>query len=330
MKPTRLRLDAASYCQLRCPSCPTTSRAIHPAVGSGFLKAKDFENLLTANPGLRSIELSNYGEILLNPELEAIIECAFRHNVRLRADNGVNFNFARPETLEAMVRYRFRSINCSIDGASPETYARYRVRGDFERVLANIAKLNELKRQFNSPYPRLRWQFVVFGYNEHEIERARSMAEELDMGFNVKLSWDPDFAPVGDQEMVRNEVGAASRAEFKEVRGSDYAQATCHQLWEDPQINWDGKVLGCCRNFWGDFGGNAFAQGLSASLAGEKLGYAKRMLLGQAPARPDIPCTTCDIYQHMQATERWLKRPVSVVRLWRGLLDRLELDRFVG
>jgi hypothetical protein len=48
---------------LRCPSCPTTIKAIHPAVGSGFLKLRDFKKLVDENPWLKEIELSNCGEI---------------------------------------------------------------------------------------------------------------------------------------------------------------------------------------------------------------------------------------------------------------------------
>jgi len=73
---SRIRLEASSRCQLRCPSCPTTSGAILPAIGSGILKFADFQALLDGNPGLRDIELSNYGEIFLNPELIAILEYA--------------------------------------------------------------------------------------------------------------------------------------------------------------------------------------------------------------------------------------------------------------
>jgi hypothetical protein len=69
IKPTQIRLEVSSLCQLRCPSCPTTSKAIHPAVGSGFLKLRDFQSLLDQNPWIREIELSNYGEIFLNPHL---------------------------------------------------------------------------------------------------------------------------------------------------------------------------------------------------------------------------------------------------------------------
>lgn len=310
VRPRAIQLEASSFCQLRCPSCPTTSRAIHPAIGSGFLRLADFRTLLDENPQLLQIELSNYGEMLLNPELLAILELAHSRNVPLAAHNGVNLNSARDEILEGLVKYRFRFMTCSIDGASQETYGLYRVRGKFDRVIANVRKINDYKRQHGSEFPRLRWQFVVFGHNEHELPAARALAQELGMEFFAKLSWDPDLSPVRDAESVRRETGtgAATRAEFKQRTGGDYAQGICHQLWDSPQINWDGKVLGCCRNFWGDFGGNAFRDGLMPSVNHEKMVHARAMLRGRAPPRDDIPCTTCEIYLGMSAGQRWLRR----------------------
>jgi hypothetical protein len=125
-----------------------------------------------------------------------------------------------------------------------------------------------------------------------------------------KLSWDAEFSPVRDSERVAaaTGTGAANRNEYQRQHGVDYMQHICHQLWDNPQINWNGKVLGCCRNFWGDFGGNAFRDGLEASLNNEKIAYARDMLLGRAPARDDLPCTTCDIYIGMRRNRRWLDR----------------------
>ena len=128
------------------------------------------------------------------------------------------------------------------------------------------------------------------------------------MDFGVKLSWDPDFSPVQDAELVRaaTGTGAATREEFAENTGKDYANAICEQLWDSPQVNWDGKILGCCRNFWGDFGGNAFTDGLTAALNGEKISYAREMLTGKVPAREDVPCTSCEMYQSMQKTSEFM------------------------
>ena len=307
VKPLKIRLEASSFCQLRCPSCPNANNAIHPVVGSGFLRLRDFQRILVESPWVKKIELSNYGEIFLNPDILEIIKFACERNVTLTANNGVNLNNVKDNVLEGLVKYKFRSMTCSIDGASNETYKVYRVKGNFVNVIENIRKINFFKQKAQSEYPLLKWQFVVFGHNEHEISLARKLASELNMKFYLKLSWDSKFSPVRDQEFVRKETGVTSREEFKQKDGVDYMQWICYQLWEEPQINWDGKVLGCCRNFWGDFSGNAFRDGLFKSLNNENIRYARDMLLGKKVARENIPCTTCSIYLGMRADSTWLK-----------------------
>ncbi len=318
-KPSKIRLEASSICQLRCPSCSTASKANRPVVGSGFLKLSDFKKVLDENTWLREVELSNYGEIFLNPDLLEIIKCAYERGVILRADNGVNLNNVKESVLEGLVKYQFRSMTCSIDGASNETYQLYRVKGDFGAVIENVRKINRFKQQHRSDYPQLTWQFVVFGHNEHEIPTAKQLASDLGMKFCLKLSWDAGFSPIRDQEFVKKEVGATSRDEFRKKYGADYIQGICHLLWDAPQINWDGKVLGCCRNIWGDFGReNAFEDGLLNSINSEKIEYARGMLLGKKVAREDIPCTTCSIYLGMRADGKWLQRRGSTL-LYRAL-----------
>jgi MoaA/NifB/PqqE/SkfB family radical SAM enzyme len=245
IEPVAVRLEASSHCQLRCPACPTTDESVDQAVGKGFLKAADFRTFLERNPSVRIIELSNYGEIFLNPQLLEILKIAHERNVALTALNGVNLNNVSDEVLEALVKYRFRKMTCSIDGASAETYLVYRVRGNFDRVIANVARINQWKAKYRSRYPLLRWQFVVSRHNEHELPKARAMATELGMHFLAKLSW-TDTGAFADPERVHRETGVTSRAEFKERFGRDYAQAICHQLWDRPQVNFDGKMLGCC------------------------------------------------------------------------------------
>jgi len=314
IKPHQIRLEASSFCQLRCPSCPTTTGAIHPAVGSGFLRLDDFRRLVDLNPFVQRIELSNYGEIFLNPHLLAILEYAHAKGIRIVVLNGANLNHVKPEVLEGLVKFKVRVITCSIDGASQETYGKYRVRGDFDAVIRNIETINQHKRTHRSKFPVLDWQFIVFGHNEHEIPLAREMAQKLGMRFRTKISWDSGFSPVRDPAYVRSVTRqAVSREEFERLTGRKYMSRICDQLWDEPQVNWDGKILGCCRNFWGDFGGNAFTDGLVAALNNEKTTYARDMLTGEKPPRDDIPCTTCEMYQAMRERGQFIERDKAVV-----------------
>ena len=61
--------------------------------------------------------------------------------------------------------------------------------------------------------------------------------------------------------------GAAARTEAVLAEGDEaLSDGICRQLWIEPQINFDGAVLGCCVNTWGSFGENAFEVGLKRAL----------------------------------------------------------------
>jgi MoaA/NifB/PqqE/SkfB family radical SAM enzyme len=304
MKPVRIRLEASSVCQLRCPVCPTGQRKTRDTVcGSGLLSFTDFKRLLDDNRFVREVELSNWGEVFLNRELPAILEHAFLRDVKVTIANGANLNHASDAVLEMLVRTGVEEVVVALDGATPETYAKYRIKGDFDRVIANVKKINSFKERHGSVRPRLIWQFIIFGHNEHEIDAARRMARSLNMVFSPKLNVAPEYSPVVNAAKVQSATG------LRNVNaGSDWGLGMCGQLWLSPQINWDGKILGCCHNNWQDFGGNAFADGLESSLNGEKIVYARKMLTGTAPSRDDIPCARCEFYLRMAGEGKWVRR----------------------
>ena len=293
-----VRLEASSVCQLKCPLC-ATSQDINKkgVVGWGFLEFKNFKKFVDNNPQIKNIELSNWGEILLNPQLKDIIRYAYEKNINLTVSNGVNLNDVDDELLESLVKYKIKFLSISIDGATNSVYKIYRVGGDLNKVIKNIKKINYYKKKYNSKFPRLQWQFIVFGHNEHEIPLAKKLAKQLGMEFYPKLNWDPVYSPVKNKKFVKKQIGlnSVSRQEFRNKNQREY-MLPCYQLWISPQINWDGKLLGCCMNTYSDFG-NVFEEGLSKCLNSERYIYAKKMLLGKKKAREDIPCSICPIYR---------------------------------
>lgn len=307
VNPTRIRLEASTVCQLRCPVCPTGQRKTRNTVcGSGVLRFVDFKQFVDRNKFIREVELSNWGEVFLNRELPEILEYAFARGVKVTITNGANLNHASEVVLEMLVKARVEEVVVALDGATAATYSKYRIRGDFDRVINNVKKINQFKERYCSERPRLIWQYVVFGHNEHEIDAAREMAHGLNMEFSPKLNVVPEYSPVNDTEKVLSSTGLL-RAKVND----DWGAVMCSQLWLSPQINWDGKVLGCCHNNWQDFGGNVFEDGLDACLAGEKITYARKMLTGKASPRDDIPCSRCEFYLRMASHGKWI-RPIRI------------------
>lgn len=307
--PTKIRIEAATACQLACPTCPTAEGKTFEVLGKGFLRAEDFRRLLDqGGERLRSVELSNFGEPFLNPQLLDIFRIGHERGVELTINNGANLNNVRAEVLEGLVKYGVRKLRCSIDGTTQETYGAYRRNGSLAAALANIKKINEFKAAYKTPFPELIWQFVVFGHNQHQLADARLAARVLGMGFRAKLSWDKDWSPVTDAAAVTRQLGhAVTRDDYLAETGEIYCGSTCLDLWDQPQINFDGRMLGCLVNYWGEFGGNAFTD-LAAAVNSPRMEYARAMLRGEAPPRDDVPCSACDIYALRQRMGKWVAR----------------------
>jgi len=301
IRPIKVCLDLSTHCQLKCVTCPTSNQLVKKGIGSGYLSFDNFKRFTLDHPWIRKIEISNWGEVFLNHDFIQIIKWAFHKKIIITIDNGVNLNSVSDEVLEALVKYHVKSITCSIDGASQKTYSMYRVNGNFNKVIENIAKINEFKRKYNFDKPVLTWQFVAFGHNENEIGMAKAMASEFGMKFQLKLSWDDlytdTFSPVKNKELIKIESGlkVATRKEYEEKYRMNYIRGCCLNLWHSPNINFDGKLLGCCVNHWDDYG-NVFKDGLENCLRKERYEYAKKMLMGLKPERKDIPCVKCKIY----------------------------------
>ncbi len=297
IRPTGIRWDASTVCQLKCPSCPTGQGKTLDFLKAGFLSFEDFKRVVDQNPWISYIELSSYGEVFLNPDIRKIIEYGYKKGILLSAANGSNINTLSDDLAQALVKHRFFYISCSLDGASEEVYGIYRKGGSFSNAIENIKKINHYKSRYHCLFPLLRWQFVRFGHNEHEIDRARKMARDLNMSFDLKLNFDPDYSPV---------CGSADKHERgRKGRPVYLNKMICGQLFNRPQINWDGRILGCCVNFWGGFG-DIKKEGVLAGINNEKMRAARLMLTGRISARDDIPCCACHFYRYIYDHKDWL------------------------
>lgn len=305
LMPGKLRVDASTLCQLECPSCYMRLHN-YGSVGRGNLTFQNFRNLIDDATYISEIELSNSGEIFRNRDLIEIMRYAHQRGVRLTALNGVNFSRVSAAQLEALVKYRFGSLMVSIDGASQDTYSQYRVKGDFDRVIANIRQVNALKSSHNSPDPEIIWQFIIMEHNEEDVPLAKAKASELGIPIWFKLTWDKGYRP-RNRAMLERETGlrALTRSEHLADHGRAYLGSTvCRQMFVSPQVNWDGKLLGCCEVFRSDYGVNVFEQGLTQALQSDDFRSAKKLLRGEIDAQEiplRLPCMDCDKWLQMTA-----------------------------
>jgi len=311
--PKRVQIEASTLCQLRCRAYGVQRNNV-PVLGKGYLSFDNFKSFVDRHDFIKSIELSNNGEIFLNPDLKQIIRYAFENNIALTAYDGVNFNTVSDAVIEALVKYQFKGITFSIDGASQKTYSIYRINGNFVTVIRNIRKLNDYKKKYNSQLPKCKWQYILMEHNENDVIKAKSMAKELGLEIYFKLTYERDYKPQ-NIEMLKRETGLKylSREEEFTSEGRPYGEfKACLRIWDNPQINWDGRFLGCSIFRAADYGVNVFEVGLENTLKSPNVTYAKEMLQGKVGI-PDntknIPCANCKYYLLMAQIGKYLKLP---------------------
>ena len=310
--PTSVRVETCTLCQLKCPHCPTP--AASGFLGKGKLSLDNFRKLLDANPQIQKVELGSKGEALLNDDLPGMLRYAHEKGVITSLNQGTNLNHASDEMLDAVVRYGMSLVRVSIDGVTQDIYERYRIGGNLATVIRNVEKINRLKKRYSMETPKLIFQFIVFAHNIHQMRQAAALAKILNMKILFKLNMYPEPLTAEEEARIREVLGYATREEFMEQHGRYYVRDLCYQMWNYSQINWDGRLLGCCRNLESAYVDNVFETGLVDAVNCERMESARRTLTGSAPPAPDLPCVGCDLYKAMAEGNNWIRE--SEISAW--------------
>ena len=269
-KPYWLTVDPTNACQLKCPFCPTgAGRNVRP---KGSMGVAEFRRILeTLGPSLIHIDFMNWGEPLLNAGVFDMISEA--KSYRIDTMLSTNLNALAEEGARKLVDSGLDRLVVSVDGLTQETYEKYRVGGDYAKVLRNLRLIAARKRETASPTPRIVWQFLVFRHNEHEIESVRETAlregaDEVgitpaNMPFKpgIRENWlptrreyslyDPETFPDSppwhwDRSKARD-GGPAPMVEVDVYRaGSREERTLCNWPWAGLAVNPDGSVSACC------------------------------------------------------------------------------------
>jgi len=278
--PNKVNIDIGNVCDLRCPLCPTGRG--DKGASRGFMRLEEYKRVVDdIGPYLTNLELYNWGEPLLNKDLISMIRYAKAKGIPVCIST--NLNRLNGKMAEDLISTRLEKIFISCDAASPETYARYRVGGDFNRVMSNIRLLLDWKKKLKNNYTRIVLLFHVFRHNEHEIAKAQDLAR--DMGIEVRIN---KMRTDMGKEIFEKDKEAIERDGAWIPEGQEYSafdlqdkkkrsQMVCKNLWGTAVINWDGSVLPCCAVYGERYAfGNVFHEPFRSIWNNEKYRMARR------------------------------------------------------
>lgn len=251
--PYYLVIDPTNICNLNCPLCPTWQDI--KARPKGRMDLHIFKKILDeTGPYLFTLNLCNWGEPFLNPDLPQMIEYAKKFNTVVGLST--NLNHLPDDAAEKTINAGIDIIVISLDGVTQEAYSKYRQGGDVRRVFANIEKLNCYKNKADKK-PLLIWQFLVNKYNEAELESARETAKKMNLLFQpspMRSSMGKELILPLYQRVQEMRDWLPENPEYRKypldiTPDTRTAQTACKWLWHSIVVNWDGSFSPCCGVF---------------------------------------------------------------------------------
>lgn len=289
--PVNISIEPCNICNLSCPGCVTGVKS-PGAIEPGTLSFERFKYIFEQiKDYVFNISLYNWGEPFLNKDIFLIIGHASLN--RCGTTLHTNFNIFDESMAEQAIRSKLTHIYLSIDGATQETYEKYRKGGNLAGVLKNIEILVAKKKKTKSKFPLLTWKYLIFPHNAHEIELAGFKAKELGVDafevFQANLDNVATFGTGKFYDLVSGRI-------------ETFSADTCTVLWDTLIIYPDGSVLPCCQAFRKkDVFGNIYDLPLRKIWNNNDF-LTLRKILKTGNVEQDIryPCCECQVMKSLQ------------------------------
>ncbi len=309
--------------------CPIQFREDGPPHGPpAFMDFALFERIIADLPALRDLHLQGLGEPMMHPRFFDMVECATNRGIRVTTSS--NLTLLNERRAERAVSSGLDTIHVSIDAASPELYARIRVRSRLDRVSAGLARLLAARAARSSRTPHLRLTAVVMRQNLHELPDLVRLAHRwsFESMFVQHLAHDfgEDRLParyrpmrrfVEEQTLLNEDAGRIERyfGQARQVAGElgielrlprvtptrhppgTPGSQRCDWPWRGAYLSYQGLAMPCCMiatpdrlNF-----GSVAAQSIQTVWSSSQYERFREQLASEMP--PDV-CESCSVYTH--------------------------------
>ena len=222
--PSRLYIECTAACNISCfEACCAPETGITRTRQAGMLDFDLFTRVVDeTGPSLARIDFFNYGETFLHKravEMCEYIKQRFPQVYLYTSTNGLALNEERARRL---VHSGIDEVTFSVDGAFPDSYVRYRQRGQLDVALRNLRAMTDEKQRTGRDVPFINWRYILFTWNDstEEMDHARVLAAQIGVD---RLSW----------EITDHPESAYSR---RFAPGNPNHAAIRHEIWDDNNL----------------------------------------------------------------------------------------------
>lgn len=241
--PVSVSIEPTTSCNLRCPQCPSGLREFSRP--TGMLDMETYTKAIDQlGDKLTYLTLYFQGEPYLNKSFLDMVSYASQK--KIYTATSTNAHYLDDENCKRTIESGLDRLIISVDGVTEETYKKYRIGGQLEKVMEGTRNLVAWKRKMKSQTPYIIWQFIVFGHNEHEIEDVQKMAKETGVDYLAMKSAQVYDFETGSDLIPKNEKYARYSKQESKFSIKNKLLNHCWRMWQGCVITWDGKVVPCC------------------------------------------------------------------------------------
>jgi len=191
----QLTTEITFRCNARCPACHRIKPLRIDLNNSKYTITLDnFKKLFY--PGLlQNLEWlvfnGNFGDSIMNKDFREILSYVKSHDTKvlIHTNGGIHNSDYWVDIGNTLTSQDI--INFDLDGLS-DTHSNYRINTKFDNVLSNACSVISTKR------PQVHWKYIVFDYNQHQVEQAKKLASELGFTTFSTVKTSRDFAAPKD------------------------------------------------------------------------------------------------------------------------------------
>jgi len=248
--PPVLTIEPTNQCNLHCPLCTTGSGEMERPAGRMSLETyqRIIEHL---GKDIFFMLIYHQGEPYINKNFFKFVEIAKQNNIYVTTST--NGHYFTDLNITKTLDSGLDSMIISLDGSTQESYQKYRVGGELDRVLDGTARLMAEKKRRKMRAPNIALQFLVMKHNEKEIPEIKKIADKL--GVDQLLIKNIEVRSLGEAREWLPTDNKFRRYNFDGnkyiVKGID--KNSCTRPWLSTLINWDGTIVPCCFDKNGDY-----------------------------------------------------------------------------
>ena len=210
VKGLTIHVEPSTHCNLFCEACLCTAErkadTTPPRKNMPYdLYEKMMHELNEGGIHVGNIVFAGFGEPLFNKNLPAMVRLARELYPQSHLSLDTNCNFPEEKAKE-IADCGLDQIRLALDGADQDSYATYRVNGNFSMAIQFAKSLSAAVKDTGSK-TQLIWKYILFKHNDDDalLAKAGNMARE----YGLRIIYDVSVGPLAsrrDHEDIKKSI----------------------------------------------------------------------------------------------------------------------------